>query len=98
MPKYPFLLWFDLLDHTILKNVGNDIDDFVQPNAILLLWLVLNQTIIGFGFVESCHPDQTNQNFITSLKLLIWSSKSNQYVTLITLLPWSIYYLNQFLT
>lgn len=35
--RSPFLLSFDLLDLTLLKNVGNDIDDLVQFDMILLL-------------------------------------------------------------
>jgi hypothetical protein len=93
LPRYPSLFWFDLLDLTLLKNVGNDIDDLVQFNMILLLWSVLNQTLIGSSFVESYCFNQVNQNFITSY--FIWSFKFNQFATLINLLLWSIYCLDQ---
>ncbi len=64
----------------MFKNVRNDLDDLVQLYVLLLLWYILNQSLIGYGFIKSCHFDKANQNFITTI-FLIWSSKTNQSAT-----------------
>jgi uncharacterized membrane protein len=64
--KVPFFFFFLFLDFIVFKNVGNDLDDLVQPYVLLLWWSILNQNLIGYGFIKSCHYDKANQNFITT--------------------------------